>query len=182
MQLPIQPEVKERMQQMEELPASHRVAWLLPKRPASSVREVVVEWRVPLERLRSLDEGAAAGTFRGEGMPAADYKVLHGVEWGLSVGACKAGGGATTAFYVRPQGPPGHQGGAITACSVKMQAGPITETLKPFSCQAGWGWGFADFFKMGKKWDEQAWCAKGGLVGADGKVVLRATISGVCSV
>ena len=178
-----QPKVKECMQRGKNVPASKRAAWQLSHRPAAGVREVVVEWRFPLERLRSLHEAAAAGTFGSEYMPLSDHKVLHGVEWSLSLRVRKAEGGATTSFVVQCNGSPGHQGGGvITASSVVMQAGPITQAHHPYSCQAGYGLGFRDCFQMGNRWDELAWRAKEGLVEADGKMLLRATISGVCMV
>jgi hypothetical protein len=180
--------LRTRLLKAKGLPLAHRSAWRLPPRPTSSVKEAVVEWRVPLSEMRQLYEQAAAGAEVGESLQVcSEAVVFQGCEWEARVKCKKREAGVILRATLNVSLPPGCGAAAVLAAMVAFQKKPPADDahdpalrFSAWSIEVGTGQGCTDVFGLGelKEWDEVAWRNKG-LVGQDGRVGVRFTIRGV---
>jgi hypothetical protein len=158
-------------------------AWRLPPRPYSNVKELVIEWGLSLVELRRIHEAVQAGV-RGANRTVSEPQYWGGFEWRLHLCALILGGGVSFEMVLVPQGVVVE--GAVATADVTMGRGGLVPhesgvgqcTFADVSGRKGYI--YKGVFKgcMQKAWSEGPWRAAG-LVGEDGHVRVRATITNV---
>ncbi|KAI8473349.1 MAG: hypothetical protein J3K34DRAFT_411096 [Monoraphidium minutum] len=176
------------MQEIGGLPIDSHPAWRLPRRPPSAVERLELEVHIGLPELRALyDDAVCRGA---EGRRAAASLLssfFRGYVWNLGVLATKDASGVTF-MPTLLIGPPRDPGGGLFAFKAVGACATLTFTTSKGSfgsedCpifSGSWGVGVPHLFGLAPMaaWDEGAWRAAG-LVGDDGKVLVRAVIADV---